>query len=77
MTKEILERAKELDGNVGEINEALDILDRPMLRIYSGLTGDEFKFSKLDNDTLIELKAAMRDVLTKRKSSMIDELERL
>lgn len=77
MTKEILERAKVLDGDVGEINKALDILDKPMLRIYSGLTGDEFKLSKLDNDTLIELKAAMRGVLTKRKTSMIDELENL
>ena len=77
MTKETLERAKELDGDVAAINKALDILGKPMLRISSGLTGFEFKLNELDNDTHIELKAAMRSVLTKRKTSIIDELEEL
>lgn len=77
MTKETLERAKELDGDVGAINKALDILGYPMLRISSGLTGFEFKLNELDDNTAIELKAAMRGVLTKRKASIIDELENL
>lgn len=77
MTKEVLERAKALDGDVAVINKALNVLGNPMLRISSGLTGFEFKFNELDDDTQVELKAAMRGVLTKRKSSMINELEEL
>ena len=77
MTKEILERAKTLDGDVAAINKMLDVLGKPVLRISSGLTGFEFKLNELDATTHDELLATMKDVLTKRKKSMIDELEGL
>lgn len=77
MTKETLERAKALDGDVAAINRALNVLKNPQLRIASGLTGFEFKFNELDDDTQVELKAAMYDALTKRKTLMINELEGL
>ena len=77
MTKETLERAKILDGDVAAINKMLDVLGKPILRISSGLTGVEFKLNELDATTHDELLATMKDVLTKRKSTMINELEEL
>ncbi len=77
MTKETLERAKKLDGDVAVINNALNVLSNPMLRISSITTGFEFIFGELDKDTYDELLTAMKDALTKRKSSMINELEEL
>lgn len=82
MTKEILERAKTLDGDIDAINKALNVLcyrqlSNQQLKITSGLTGFEFKFNELDTDTQDELLKAMKDVLRKRKSSMINEIEEL
>lgn len=82
MTKETLERAKTLDSDIDAISKALNVLcyrqfSDQQLRIESGLTGFEFKFNELDTDTQDELLKAMKDVLRKRKSSMINELEEL
>jgi hypothetical protein len=77
MTKETLERAKTLDGNIATIDKALNVLNNRQLRISSDITGFELKFNELDIDTLAELKAVMKDTLTKRKSSMINELKEL
>ena len=78
MTKETLERAKTLDGNIATINKALNVLNNSRLRITNTSTNfEEFRLDDLDKDTHDELLTAMRDVLTKRKSSMIKDLEEL
>lgn len=78
MTKEVLEQAKTLDGNIETINEALIILSGSRLRITNTSTNfEEFRLDDLDKDTHDELLTAMNDVLTKRKSSMVKELEEL
>jgi hypothetical protein len=76
MTKQILERAKTLDGDIAAINKLLRVLSNSPLRIASGIA-DVFQFVELDKDTYDELLTAMNDVLKKRKSTMINELEEL
>lgn len=75
MTKEVLERAKTLDGDIAAINKLLRVLSNSPLRIANDT--DVFRFIELDTDTHNELLTAMKNVLTKRKSTMINELEEL
>lgn len=77
MTKETLERAKALDGDVAAINRILNVLKSPQLSISSGVTGFVFKLNELDVETHDGLLATMKDVLTERKTLIIDELEKL
>ena len=75
MTKEILERAKKLDGDIETINMLSRMLDCRQLRIINDVSGAVFRFVELDKDTHDELLTAMKDVLTKRKSLKIKEFE--
>lgn len=75
MTKEILERAKKLDGDIETINKLSRMLDCRQLRIINDVSGAVFRFVELDKDTHDELLTAMKDVLTKRKSLKIKEFE--
>lgn len=77
MTKEALELAKRYDGDISAINKALEALDYPMLRMYSGITGDEFRCKELDNETYTLLLDAMKETLETRKQELTEKLERL
>lgn len=78
MTKEVLEKAKALDNDIAVINELLKLLNNnSYLTIKSDLTGEEVRFLNLDNETVIQLKGMMKEVLTKRKMSIVNELKEL